>query len=162
MRSREPAMRAIIPTMTHVHEPDAIRAAIRDFLARRPEIVPKRWAREAGVSVGALPNFLSGLTRVMRYDTLAKLAHAANVPVGVLTGEVTDPLAKTQYKVDNAPLGLVSGDADDVMNAQLIVQLLRQLLEEQKETNRQLAALAADNRETAAPKVTANGGRSGR
>ena len=69
---------------------DARRAAFRHFMRER-NLKASPWARAAGVSEGAIRNYLKGLSASLNAHTCARLAAAEKVSVGVLFGEYEAP-----------------------------------------------------------------------
>lgn len=118
---------------------EELRKALQRFMDAR-ELKPTPWAEKAGLSRGVLPNFMAGRSRTLHRETLQKLADQQKVDIGELTGDlpISDPPLDERQSCDIVDSLL----SEDAMNQQLIVQLLRELVAQQKEANRLLAALA--------------------
>lgn len=116
---------------------DDRRAAFRAVI-KRTGLSAGGWARKAGVAKSTLSQYLSGKTQSLNQLTLEKLAKAAQVPVAELTGSPTSRVD------DGGNAGIVSRLSDeDVMNLQLMVQLLRQIAEQQAQTTKAIVDLTA-------------------
>lgn len=78
------------------------RQTLRDFM-KANDLKMAPWARAAGVSEGALRNFLAGRSNSLNGETLTKLANAANAVIS-LQGAVLKILAKEE---NLQPSGLI-------------------------------------------------------
>lgn len=113
------------------------RAALKAVM-QRTGLTAGGWAKKADVAKSTLSQYLSGKTQSLNQLTLEKLAKAAQVPVAELTGALTS-------RVDGSSnAGIVSRLSDeDVMNLQLMVQLLRQIAEQQAQTTKAIVDLTS-------------------
>lgn len=111
--------------------PDQLRKAIRRFMERRGLAVTS-WCREAGISESTLRNFLNAkdAPRTMQHASLDALAKAAHASVGILTGDVPDPLDSGSGHVDTRESQL---SEDEMRNLQLMVRLLREIRDLQEQ-----------------------------
>ncbi len=83
---------------------EARREAFRRFMQTR-KLRASPWAKTAGVSEGAIRNYLKGLSASLNAQTSAKLAAAENVPIGALFGEHdgAEPGSGTAVPSDQRP-----------------------------------------------------------
>ena len=124
---------------------ETVRQTIIDFMQSR-KLTRKTWCKQAGLSDRTLSHFLNGINDTITLGSLEKLAKAADVPVGVLTGEIPAP-QKDKMTTGNSTIALSSSSfeltEDDVHNLQLIVQLLRQ----QNQRSERIESLLEDIKE---------------
>lgn len=126
-----------------VAEPDnPLFAAIRAFADRR-NLSIAALARNAGVNRSAIMNLNNPNRRnsKLRVDLAIALAQAHGSTVEVLCGIAPDPLdfEDENNKLDEAP----NDDWDDVKAAQLMVQLLRKISQQQTEQTQTLKHIQA-------------------
>jgi SOS-response transcriptional repressor LexA len=78
--------------------PDEKREVLRRFIVERG-LKPGPWAKQSGVSVNSLYNFLNNHSDGLEPITYAKLARQAQVPVWRLTGELPEAPSPTSMWV---------------------------------------------------------------
>ena len=109
------------------------RSRLRRYLELRDE-KPKPFAKKAGIAPSTLSNFFNpdehGYPRTLTQRILEKIAAVHGDPVGVLTGEIDDPLETLGYSPEKEVIlsssETIESEGDEVHNAQLIVQRLQQ------------------------------------
>ena len=113
---------------------DAKRQALISFMERHG-LKPTPWAERAKVSRGALSNYLAGRSRSLSVTTMERLALAAGASIAEIIGE----------SVDNSESGnnILPLEEDNTLNLQLMVQLLRKIVDQQARTNDLLQMLLA-------------------
>lgn len=114
-------------------EGNELRVALRDYADRR-DLAIKPWAKRAGVTPSLIFNFLSGRSKSLNYASLAKLARAQHDEVGVLTGEIPDPLqslGKTGKRENGRVAYTVEAKLtdEDLKNLELILKALQSVAE---------------------------------
>lgn len=78
--------------------PDERRDILRRFIQER-DLVPAKWAKEAGVATNSIYNFLNGNSEALSPVTYGKLARIARVPAWKLSGDDPDPPSPTVVHV---------------------------------------------------------------
>lgn len=108
----------VSPTMSANIEAERRRAALRRFMQRR-QLKNKPWADAAGVSEGAIRNFLNGLSDSLSTRVLERLARQQGVSVAALLGEESAfGVVKVKFYVGAGEEVFALDDADGIDEAE--------------------------------------------
>ena len=145
--------RKILDNWSMAQTPEGLRQAIRRYMQVRG-LKAKPWAKLAHVGERTLPMFLAGHTKSLTTTTLEKLAGAQGDPVGVLTGEVSDPKDLRFRTVKRESVALPSEvrsipTEEEMRNMQMMLAALQQIAKKLDEQSELLRALLAETQSPA-------------